>query len=243
MPSRRARSLPAAALVLDRVLKRLQPERVVFSALGLREGWLYAQLPQEERYRDPLVEGAQLDRPAARRACRNSPPALARLDGGLFPGETPAEARLRVAACALSDIAWRDTPEFRAEETLPPRCCSFRSSASSMPSACSSPPPSMPATTASPMRPGWRRRSRCSAPAPGGGRRSSAGRITLAYRLSGGMPEVLAGSRLRIEADCVRLEVGAAARVPDSEVVADRLKLLANAIGVKRTEIASCAVD
>jgi exopolyphosphatase/guanosine-5'-triphosphate,3'-diphosphate pyrophosphatase len=35
----------------------------------------------------------------------------------------------------------------------------------------------------------------------------------------------------------VRLEVGAAARVPDSEVVIDRLRLLASALGVRRTEI------
>ena len=33
--------------------------------------------------------------------------------------------------------------------------------------------------------------------------------------------------RLAIVADQVRLEVGSAARVPDSEVVGDRLKLLA----------------
>ena len=57
---RRARTLPAAALTLDRVLKYLKPERVVFSALGLREGFLYSQLSREEQYLDPLVEGAQL---------------------------------------------------------------------------------------------------------------------------------------------------------------------------------------
>ena len=39
VPARRTRTLPAAALVLDRTLKRLAPETVVFSALGLREGW------------------------------------------------------------------------------------------------------------------------------------------------------------------------------------------------------------
>jgi exopolyphosphatase/guanosine-5'-triphosphate,3'-diphosphate pyrophosphatase len=57
---RRARTLPSAALTLDRVLKHLEPERVVFSALGLREGFLYSQLSRQEQYRDPLVEGAQL---------------------------------------------------------------------------------------------------------------------------------------------------------------------------------------
>ena len=59
MTERRARTLPAAALVMDRVLKHLAPERVVFSALGLREGFLYSQLSREEQYFDPLVEGAQ----------------------------------------------------------------------------------------------------------------------------------------------------------------------------------------
>ena len=61
--------------------------------------------------------------------------------------------------------------------------------------------------------------------------------ILLAYRLSGAVPAVLATARLSIEADCVRLEVASAARAPDSEVVIDRLRWLAAAIGVKRTEI------
>jgi exopolyphosphatase/pppGpp-phosphohydrolase len=41
-------TLQAAAVVLYRVLRQLKPERVVFSVLGLREGWLYAQLDHEE---------------------------------------------------------------------------------------------------------------------------------------------------------------------------------------------------
>ena len=48
---------------------------------------------------------------------------------------------------------------------------------------------------------------------------------------------MLANAHLRIDPNCVRLEVDAAARAPDSEVVSDRLKLLANAIGVKRSEV------
>ena len=58
----------------------------------------------------------------------------------------------------------------------------------------------------------------------------------LAYRLSGSVPEVLAGSRLRLTPESLRLEVGKAARVPDSEVVNDRLKLPAAALGIKRYE-------
>jgi exopolyphosphatase / guanosine-5'-triphosphate,3'-diphosphate pyrophosphatase len=61
--------------------------------------------------------------------------------------------------------------------------------------------------------------------------------ILLAYRFSGGVPAVLEGARLRIDPNSVRLEVTAVARAPDSEVVSDRLKLLASAIGVKRSEV------
>ena len=112
MPDRRVRTTPAAALMLDRLLKKLKPERVVFSALGLREGWLYSQLTEAERYLDPIVEGARLiGLPLAR--VPQFPPALVPWTASLFPGETPAETRLRIAVCALSDIAWRD--EFRAQ--------------------------------------------------------------------------------------------------------------------------------
>jgi exopolyphosphatase/guanosine-5'-triphosphate,3'-diphosphate pyrophosphatase len=61
--------------------------------------------------------------------------------------------------------------------------------------------------------------------------------MLLAYRFSGGVPALLESARLRIGEDFVRLEVAAAARAPDSEVVGDRLKLLADAIGVRRSEI------
>jgi exopolyphosphatase/guanosine-5'-triphosphate,3'-diphosphate pyrophosphatase len=61
--------------------------------------------------------------------------------------------------------------------------------------------------------------------------------MLLGHRVSGSVPEILEGARLRIDADAVRLEVGRRARVPDSEVVAERLALLAAAVGVKGTEI------
>ena len=235
VPARRARTLPAAALLMDRVLKHLAPERVVFSALGLREGLLYAQLGQAEQYLDPLVEGAQLiGLPLAR--VPEFAPALAAWTADLFPGETPAEARLRVAVCALSDIAWRDAPDLRAEEsfrrllTLPFIGVDHaeRVFIAAAIHACYSGRPD--ARWLSPaiglLSPAAQRRAQI------------LGRtIQLAYRFSGVVPAVLAGARLRVESDCVRLEVASAARAPDSEVVVDRLRWLAAAIGVKRTEI------
>jgi exopolyphosphatase/guanosine-5'-triphosphate,3'-diphosphate pyrophosphatase len=64
------------------------------------------------------------------------------------------------------------------------------------------------------------------------------GRATLlGYRLSGGVPEMLESARLQVTAERVRLEVGRMARAPDSEVVRDRLELLAVAAGARRVEL------
>jgi exopolyphosphatase / guanosine-5'-triphosphate,3'-diphosphate pyrophosphatase len=235
VPARRARTLPAAALLMDRLLKYLSPKRVVFSALGLREGLLYSQLGEEDQYLDPMVEGAQLiGLPLAR--VPEFAPALAAWTAGLFPGETPADTRLRVAVCALSDIAWRDAPDLRAEESFR-RLLSFpfigvdhseRVFIAAAIHARYAGRPDAPwlGPALGLLSPARQRRAQV------------LGRtILLAYRFSGAVPGVLAGAKLRLEPDCVRLEVASAARAPDSEVVIDRLRLLAAAVGVKRTEI------
>ena len=232
---RRARTLPAAALVLDRVLKQLAPERVVFSALGLREGFLYSQLSQEEQYLDPLIEGAQLIGLHLARVPEFAPE-LVSWTAHLASGETAAEKRLRVAVCALSDIAWRDAPDLRAEESFR-RLLQF-------PFIGVTHPERVFIAAAIHARYAGRPDARWLSPAIGligsaeRRRAQIIGRaILLAYRFSGGVPVVLANAHLRIDPNCVRLEVDAAARAPDSEVVTDRLKLLANAIGVRRSEV------
>jgi exopolyphosphatase/guanosine-5'-triphosphate,3'-diphosphate pyrophosphatase len=235
VPDRRARTLPAAAFMLDRVLKRLSPDRVVFSALGLREGLLYSQLSEAERYLDPLVEGAQLvGLPLARVA--DFAPALVRWTAALFPRETGAQTRLRVAVCALSDVAWRDHPDLRAEESFR-RLLQFpfigvdhaervfvAAAIHARYVGRADAPYLSPAITL--LSAASRRRAQILGRA-----------ILLAYRFSGGAPAMLGGARLNIEPDRVVLEVAAAARAPDSEVVGDRLRLLAAALGVKRSEI------
>jgi exopolyphosphatase/guanosine-5'-triphosphate,3'-diphosphate pyrophosphatase len=232
---RRARTLPAAALALDRLLKHLAPERVVFSALGLREGFLYSQLSREERYFDPLVDGAQLiGLPLAR--VPDFALELVSWTAKLTTGETAAETRLRVAICALSDMAWRDAPDLRAEESFR-RLLQFPFIGVSHPERvfiaasiharyAGRPDAQWLSPAISLLPPAERRRAQILGRA-----------ILLAYRFSGGVPAVLEGARLHIELNRVRLEVTAAARAPDSEVVSDRLKLLANAIGVRRSEV------
>jgi exopolyphosphatase/guanosine-5'-triphosphate,3'-diphosphate pyrophosphatase len=220
---------------VDRVLKRLAPERVVFSALSVREGWLYSQLPTEERYLDPLVEGAQMfGTPQARVAGFGTE--LAGWTRDLFPGESPADKRLRVAACALSDIAWRDHVDVRASESFR-RLLQFpfigvdhrervfvaatihARYAGDADDPCLSPAISLLSANA-------RRRAQILGRA-----------MLLCYRISGGVPEILEGARLCIGNEVLRLKIGRAARVPDSEVVTSRLQLLAQAVGIKRIEV------
>jgi exopolyphosphatase / guanosine-5'-triphosphate,3'-diphosphate pyrophosphatase len=232
---RRARTLPAAALTLDRVLKHLAPERVVFSALGLREGFLYSQLSRVEQYFDPLVEGAQLiGLPLAR--VPDFARELVSWTASLVPAETPAQMRLRVAICALSDIAWRDAPDLRAEESFR-RLLQFPFIGVSHPERVFIAAAIHARYVGRPDAPWLSPAIRLLTSAE---RRSAQilGRaILLAYRFSGGVPAVLEGARLCVEPNRVRLEVTAAARAPESEVVNERLKLLANAIGVPRSEV------
>ena len=117
LSKRRLETLPFAALTLERVLRLAKPDRVVFSAFGLREGHLFAALPAAERAKDPLIA-----------ACAEFAEAEARFgDLGrllqdwidpLFAGDDAEARRLRLAACTLSDIGWRDHPDYRAEQAF-----------------------------------------------------------------------------------------------------------------------------
>jgi exopolyphosphatase/guanosine-5'-triphosphate,3'-diphosphate pyrophosphatase len=117
VPRRRVEDLPFAAVVLRWVLRSTRARRVVFSANGLREGWYMRLLPPEERASDPLL-AAGLD--YARRFGRDPamPAALLAWTDPLFPRETGEARRLRRAACWMSDIGVRDHPEYRAEQAF-----------------------------------------------------------------------------------------------------------------------------
>jgi len=117
LPRRRIEDLPFAAVTLRRLLRATGARRVVFSGNGLREGWFMRHVAAAERALDPLLAAA---REYGERLGRDPalPPALIAWTAPLFPAETPAAARLREAACWLSDIGSRDHPEYRAEQTV-----------------------------------------------------------------------------------------------------------------------------
>jgi len=236
--SRRSATIPAAALVMDRLLKNLQPERVVFSALGLREGWLYSQLTPDEQYLDPLVEGAQaFGLPVARVPA--FAPALVRWTDTLFPDETEEERRLRVAACALSDIAWADHADVKAQECFR-RIVHFPFIGLTHPERVfigatlyarhgGKPDDPILQKSLTLISPSIHRRAQILGRA-----------LQLGHRFSGSVPAILDTARLRITTDSVRLEVAEGAEdIPDSEAVQARMKQLAKILGVPKTEFAT----
>ena len=111
---KRLETLPHAALVLWRTVRRVAPKEVIFSAQGIREGQMFSLLSAAEKRQDPLISAAA----ELARADRRFEPIgdeLFRWMSPLFAGEDAAKARLRHAACHLSDVAWREHPDYRAE--------------------------------------------------------------------------------------------------------------------------------
>ena len=114
--SSRAPSLPGAAMLLSATVKRLGSSHVVASAYGLREGLLYAQLSPEQQREDPLLAATRAEGRRQGRFPEHGDLLFAWMDG-LFRGrgEPAGDARIRLATCLLSDVAWRAHPDFRAE--------------------------------------------------------------------------------------------------------------------------------
>jgi exopolyphosphatase / guanosine-5'-triphosphate,3'-diphosphate pyrophosphatase len=117
LSKRRVETLPFAALTLERLLRLAKPDRIVFSAFGLREGHLFSVLPPAEKAKDPLVS-ACMEFAQAESRFGDQGRLLQEWIEPLFTGDDAETRRLRLAACALSDIGWRDHPDYRAEQVF-----------------------------------------------------------------------------------------------------------------------------
>ncbi|MCR4268178.1 exopolyphosphatase [Nitratireductor sp. ZSWI3] len=113
--------LPYGAAVLQEIIHAVQPSSVIFSALGVREGYLYSLLSDEERSADPLLAAAE-ELAILRSRSVTHARELAEWSGSAFAAldieETEDEARYRRAACLLADIGWRAHPEYRGTQSL-----------------------------------------------------------------------------------------------------------------------------
>lgn len=114
---RRAETLPFAALVLAALVEVGKPKQVVFSGFGMREGQLLKSLPEDMRRQDPLISGSAA---MAERVGRFSIGGGEILDwmGPILKKDDRRERRLWMAACLLSDMAWHEHPDYRAQHAF-----------------------------------------------------------------------------------------------------------------------------
>lgn len=113
--------LPFGAVTMQEVLKRMKPERISFSAQGVREGFLYSLLDEKSASLDPLLEVAREFSILRARSPMHAKE-LVDFTEGAFPvfgvKEDKESARYRAAACYLADISWRAHTDYRGLQAL-----------------------------------------------------------------------------------------------------------------------------
>ncbi|SJZ43158.1 exopolyphosphatase / guanosine-5'-triphosphate,3'-diphosphate pyrophosphatase [Enhydrobacter aerosaccus] len=228
---RRVETLPLACLALDRLLGALKPRNVVFSAFGLREGFYYSRLAQDEQARHPLIAFAEEQGQDWRRFDL-APTEIFDWLTPAFAGESDVERTLRLAACHLSDISWDDHPDYRADQAyvrvlhLPAPGMNHRERAilaMALAYRYKSDPKSAMLDTALKLSDGKgrafaRRLGAC---------------LRLAYNLSGGAPGLLPQIQLRRTERDLRLLVPAQLTRSLGDVTARRLESAAEAFDLK----------
>jgi exopolyphosphatase/guanosine-5'-triphosphate,3'-diphosphate pyrophosphatase len=113
----RAEKLPDAAVLLQALLARLAPEKVVFSSWGLREGLLYDRLPAHTRAADPLLAGvAVFAGQRGTQATLATRMAAWTLDAA--PAREHGSERLRLAATMLALASMQIEPNIRLPQAI-----------------------------------------------------------------------------------------------------------------------------
>lgn len=227
---RRLDAIPNAALLLGRLVEAMMPQRIVFSATGLREGYVFSGLDPIQRAADPLLTACRAIAGRGRRFGANGDHLLAWSEP-LFAPDPPALRRLRHAAALLSDSAWNEHPDYRAEQAflgalrLPHGGIDHRGRVLLATMLHSRYGGDADAAVTTPY-----------AKLVSAGERLWAEAVGLAlrvgYTVSGGSPEALARTRLDLAADgAVRLVLTREDEVMAGEAVRRRLDALGRALG------------
>jgi exopolyphosphatase/guanosine-5'-triphosphate,3'-diphosphate pyrophosphatase len=111
---KRVPALPGAAMVLEHIIDHARPDSIIFSASGIREGYLYEKLSSYVKNQDGLLASCT---EFAVKGGRDTAYAN-EMYTWMYPltqKESEKERRLRLAFCLLSDFALHIHPEYRAE--------------------------------------------------------------------------------------------------------------------------------
>jgi len=233
--------VPYGAAVMIEVIKAGKFDTVVFSALGVREGYLYGLLDDKERAVDPLLQTAE-----QMSVLRSRSPAHAE-DLIDFTGEfltaigiteTEEELRLRKVACYLADIGWRGHPDYRGEQAVD--MVAYGSA-----TGVDHPGRAFLAEVLAVRYMGLKQKSishsvlALSGPAMSARARLLGAAFRVAYPMSAAMPGVLPRVFFSIEKNILRLHLPADLAFLDGEHLRGRLDQLAGVLGIKLTDVLS----
>ncbi len=114
-------SLPFGALLLREIIKRNRFDHIIFSALGVREGYLFAKLSKKEQQKNALIEICKQYSNLRARDHKHSSELFAFADNFLNDldfFQTKREKILLRAGAYLADIGWRGHPDYRAARSV-----------------------------------------------------------------------------------------------------------------------------
>jgi exopolyphosphatase / guanosine-5'-triphosphate,3'-diphosphate pyrophosphatase len=228
---KRLELVPLAAMILYRLIAVGAPERIVFSAYGLREGYAYGLLRDIDPAVDPLI-AACIGVAGSQSRGRSDGDRLQEWTEPAFASLPPGSRRLHRAACWLSDIAWTEHPDYRAEQAftrtlrMPIGAIDHQERVyiASVLHARYGGPPDDPVKVATRPLIGDREASEA---------RSLGLALRLAYTLCGGALDLLSEVRLLRGDDTLTLELPAAGSLFQGEAVERRLAALGRALGLK----------
>ncbi|MEQ1901271.1 MAG: Ppx/GppA phosphatase family protein [Devosia sp.] len=233
--------VPFGAVVLGELLRLGKFESVVFSALGVREGYLYGLLPEDEKSIDPLLQGAEEISVLRSRSPAHALDLIA-FSGGFLNAigvrETPEEKRLRQVACYLSDIGWRGHPDYRGEQSVD--LVAYGSL-----TGVDHPGRAFLAEVLAVRYMGLKHKSlsqsllALAGPAANMKARLLGAAFRVAYPMSAAMPGILPRARFSLDYGTLRLELPADLAFLAGEHLEARLDQLAGVAGIKKAEIAA----
>lgn len=115
--SRRIDTVPISSMIFGAVISLAKPAEVRFSAAGVREGVVVERAGAQRLSDDPLVAAANA---MGSRMNRSGDIGQAFFDwmNPLYPRPREERRRLRLVCAALSDIGWREHPDYRARQVM-----------------------------------------------------------------------------------------------------------------------------
>ena len=109
--------LPLSARLLEIIIDELQIKTLTFSSFGVREGFLYHNLSEAEKKKDPLIEAAKFFEKKETRFPNMSKHTFKWISP-LYEHLPRKTKRVILAATKLHDIAWIAHPDYKMEMCL-----------------------------------------------------------------------------------------------------------------------------